>query len=512
MNIQVDRKDYNILIKNFKLFSREEQEKIIERYKGEGPKNAPNGPNLRKHLEIASLYDNRTIITYDIIVSTKSKTIKSNFAIIISYDESIIPMYDIHDSLTKSQDDEIWKLRGEIIGLFSQSISRLNREFVKDAEIISDKNYKNDVFMRNGKEVFLCLIRDILTPATFEERIRQKVLLSLLKDSQIPKEFIKVEENLSHYNKNVKDRADIIILHPETEKPFILYEIKAPDVYISDDTLDQSIRYNRHLNCRYICLYNSLEEKWYISDKGSLKELSTPKSIKELLSGEIEYLQKNSYQRPTLIQCSDEIIIKKHMYGKSAIGEKTPRFLHKFIVNLYGFLRVDKSYITNPLNCDDFAIIKDGIRKTSFSNASGGEYNGVYRYFILEFPNKENNIVSISIFGTNSETTILLVAIDDFENRHSSLQLNFDKNITENNSYWEISHQGTLVAGKKGTQKKSKLLSFYKKLLPDLVKDNRILLGRLPKDQLFNWDNTKALIINIMRYALVRDMYRNSKK
>lgn len=512
MNFTVERQDYKIFINNIKLFTREEQEKIIQKYQGVGPKDAPNGPNLRTHLEMASLYVERTIITFDIIVESKSKTIKSNLAIIIIYDEVTILLYDIFDSLTNSQNDDIWKLHGEIISLFRESINQSKSNLRKAKELWEKDNFRLNIFYRKGKEAFLCLIRNILTPATSEEKIRQKVLLSLLRDSKIPKDFIKVEENLSHYTKNVKDRADIILLHPKTEKPWILYEIKSPNVTISDDTLEQAKKYNRYLGCQYICLFNSIIEKWYLSEKNLIKEISIPKSINDLLKGNIKYLYNIPYHRPTLLECSNEIIIKKHMFGKSAIGEKTPKFLHEFIVNLYGFFRDDIAYITKPIKCDDFYIIEDGIRRTTFSNASGGEYTGVFRYFIIKLPNKENNIISFSIFATNSDTTILLVAIDDFKKRHSSLQLNIDKNVIDRNSYWEISHQGTLVAGKQGTQKKSNLFLFYKRLLPDLVEDNRVLLGRLPKNQLFEWDNTKDLIINLIRYALVRDEYRNLRK
>jgi len=69
-----------------------------------------------------------------------------------------------------------------------------------------------------------------------------------------------------------------------------------------------------------------------------------------------------------------------------------------------------------------------------------------------------------------------------------------------------------MAVGKVGSAKKSDVLDFCKKHIPDLVKDDIIFLGALPKNELFNWENSKEVIINLIRYALVRDKYREAHK
>jgi hypothetical protein len=514
MELRVEKNNTEIVIKNMKLFSREEEEEIIEKYKGQGPKEGPNGPNLRKNLEIASYYDHRTIITLDIIVTTNKKQIKSNFAIIIMYDESMAFLYDIYDELNVKQNDMIWKSRGEVISHFNTLINKSKYNIFSKKGIVprDQKSYRIQIYNRNGKEVFLCLIRDIFIPVTDEENIRQKILLSLLNESQIPKEFTEVEENISHYTKTNRDRADIIVLHPETGEPWILYELKAPNQPISNDTLEQAKKYNKHLNCNYICLYNGIVEEWYIVENINTIEIIKPKTIDDLYEQKINYIHKAQYVRPNIEECNDEKVIKKHMYGKNVIGKKTSSHLYEFIINLYGFLREEKLYINSPYKLDDFTILNDGIRKTSFGNVSGGQYDGVYRYFILEFPNGDNNIVSISIFDTLGNYTSLIVAVDDYETRHNSLQLNIDKNIQIGKSSWKIFHDGALTFSNKGMQEKKAIISFCENHLPNLMLGNKINLGELPVNVLFDWDNSKEFIINLIRYALIRDKFRDTKR
>jgi len=94
------------------------------------------------------------------------------------------------------------------------------------------KKHQIKSYIRNDKKVYLDLIREIFVLATEEEEVRQDTLLSLLNNWKIPSEYIEVEESLSHYKKGLRGRADIIVKTPK-RKPFILFEIKAPNVYIN---------------------------------------------------------------------------------------------------------------------------------------------------------------------------------------------------------------------------------------------------------------------------------------
>jgi hypothetical protein len=377
-------------------------------------------------------------------------------------------------------------------------------------------------YQRKGKSVYLDIIREMFVLATPEEKIRQKLLIRLTDKWKISKNLIRVEENMSHHKKGVRDRADIVVLHPKSNKPFILYEIKKEDWGITDDTLQQAKKYNEHLNCKFICITNIIAEIWYSTDNGKINRIETPNSFDSLLKSKIKYSQDYEFIRQTLKECDEEDYFKAYNF-LGVIGDDTPKKFHPFLVNLHGFLSDNIKYVTKPIKSKDFVIIEDGIRSSSYGNAGGGAFDGFFRYFILQFPNGDNNIVSLSLFGiakavndpqwgNRNAHTGLFVAIDDFERKHMSLELNIDKFLISNNNSWQLIHNGKLTVGKLGAAKKAQVIDFCKKHIPDLVKGDNIFLGELPKKALFNWDNSSEVIINLIRYALVRDKYRQMHK
>lgn len=71
-------------------------------------------------------------------------------------------------------------------------------------------------YKREGKHVYLDCIREMFVLATPEEEIRQKILINLIDKWKISKNLIRVEDNISHYKKGIRYRADIVVLHPNT--------------------------------------------------------------------------------------------------------------------------------------------------------------------------------------------------------------------------------------------------------------------------------------------------------
>jgi hypothetical protein len=45
---------------------------------------------------------------------------------------------------------------------------------------------------------------------------------------------------------------------------------------------------------------------------------------------------------------------------------------------------------------------------------------------------------------------------------------------------------------------------------PDLVRGEFVHLGRLPTNRLIEWSDASALVVNLIRYALVRDSIRQA--
>lgn len=115
----------------------------------------------------------------------------------------------------------------------------------------------------------------VLTP---EEWVRQHIVGYLTDHKEIPSTQIAMEYPVELNGQ--RQRADIVVLNRLGE-PYILIECKAPEVKISQTTLDQAVRYNSVLKARYIMLTNGMTHHLY-----------------ELLSEEGDYRQVESWDNP----------------------------------------------------------------------------------------------------------------------------------------------------------------------------------------------------------------------
>jgi Type I restriction enzyme R protein N terminus (HSDR_N) len=117
-------------------------------------------------------------------------------------------------------------------------------EFAYKVTKIEGKPYIFDPIRR--KNVFL-------TP---EEWVRQHVLNWLMVALQYPKSLIRSESGLNQPN-SLK-RTDIVVYN-RNAAPFLLVECKAPNILLSDQTLEQANRYNKFLKAQFLLITNGLE-------------------------------------------------------------------------------------------------------------------------------------------------------------------------------------------------------------------------------------------------------------
>ncbi len=98
-----------------------------------------------------------------------------------------------------------------------------------------------------------------LTP---EERVRQWCIGVLNKTMEVPLHMMMSEAGFKLGDKHF--RADIIV-YDRTAHPLMIVECKRPEVELTQEVLDQAIRYNMVLNVRYIIITNGT--KTYICRK-----------------------------------------------------------------------------------------------------------------------------------------------------------------------------------------------------------------------------------------------------
>ena len=98
-----------------------------------------------------------------------------------------------------------------------------------------------------------CKIRKKYVAKTPEEEVRQRTVLLLTEEFHYPLTRFSLEAQI-HVGQLHK-RYDILI-YDSMRKPFMLVECKAPEVKITEKTVEQATAYNVTLQAKYILLTN----------------------------------------------------------------------------------------------------------------------------------------------------------------------------------------------------------------------------------------------------------------
>jgi hypothetical protein len=105
----------------------------------------------------------------------------------------------------------------------------------------------------NGKRYIFDSIRKVWLLLTEEEWIRQNFVNYLISELKYPSSIIAIEKEISL--NNLKKRFDILV-YDKQHKPWMLVECKEPKVSLSEDVLQQVLRYNISVPVEYIVITN----------------------------------------------------------------------------------------------------------------------------------------------------------------------------------------------------------------------------------------------------------------
>ncbi|MDP5169294.1 MAG: type I restriction enzyme HsdR N-terminal domain-containing protein [Bacteroidia bacterium] len=105
-----------------------------------------------------------------------------------------------------------------------------------------------------GEHVYDPIRKDwyVLQP---EEEVRQHLLLWLMEEKKISPNLISVEKEISY--RGTRRRFDVVVFDRDG-RPWLLCECKAPQVGISQDTINQIARYNQALQAPHLLITNGL--------------------------------------------------------------------------------------------------------------------------------------------------------------------------------------------------------------------------------------------------------------
>ena len=382
--------------------------------------------------------------------------------------------------------------------------------------------------MREGKQCYFDTYRKKLIEITPEETVRQKVASLFEEEYGVPKEMISLEVPLSHYVEGVSGRADIVIhaIDETTQSiyPVAIIECKNEDVFLTDKVTEQAIRYCDTLGGKYIIITNGIELELAVYNEESTSYVF----LDELLSYD-RMINKDyslpEYKQPDIKRFSleelkdQELLLDYNNDGPWIFGESTTDELRSFAINLYqAFL--DINHRLPPIKRKSFELIEDiGQRCMDYSNAGGGHYNGIYRAFLVNDRFGETQIVSMSLFGTDSNFrgerrnsyTSLTVAIDRFKVSHNALQYNIDKfaKILPDGKF-HFAHNGQISCLK--NKDVIDTVSMQGEGLR--VKSANIILGTIENNRILYLDDSdvSSFIYNLIEYALLRDEARKNQK
>ena len=103
---------------------------------------------------------------------------------------------------------------------------------------------------------------------TPEERVRQWFIGVLSNDMEVPLHMMMSETGFKLGGKQF--RADILV-YDRQARPLMVVECKRPEVELTEDVLDQAIRYNMVLNVKYMAITNGTKTFICAKDEGRYK-------------------------------------------------------------------------------------------------------------------------------------------------------------------------------------------------------------------------------------------------
>lgn len=134
--------------------------------------------------------------------------------------------------------------------------------------------------MRQGEKTLVFdPLRKRYCALTPEEEVRQKALYLLVEHLGVPAGLLAVEYSIKV--NGLDKRCDAVVFGRDSN-PLMIVECKAATVNLSQNTLEQAVRYYSALQPRYLMLYNGKECYCFKSENGQLMALDHLPNYQEM--------------------------------------------------------------------------------------------------------------------------------------------------------------------------------------------------------------------------------------
>jgi hypothetical protein len=111
----------------------------------------------------------------------------------------------------------------------------------------------------DGKLVILDPVRKKYVALTPEEWVRQHVIQYLKQEKQVPLSLISVESEIRLYK--TRKRFDLAVFD-RNGHALLVVECKSPTVPVTQDVLDQAVRYNLTMKVGFLMLTNGIQHMY----------------------------------------------------------------------------------------------------------------------------------------------------------------------------------------------------------------------------------------------------------
>ncbi|RTQ45310.1 type I restriction enzyme HsdR N-terminal domain-containing protein [Hymenobacter gummosus] len=234
-------------------------------------------------------------------------------------------------------------------------------------------------FRKNGKDCLLCVSRRKLIIVTPEEKVRQQFVLDLVEKFRVPLDMIEVEVPLSHYEKGLKGRVDIVVSVENRSDnmfhPLLIVECKESNVALTDIVFEQARRYDMALEPKVTVVTNGIETVAFQWDDKleDYVEIEYVPLYEDLITKDYFHPKEASkveWERPNHLKANKKIY--NELLESAIIGEDSTQELYPFLLNMIGLFYDVKDKIPS-LNLKNASFDEDClVRFTTFGNASGG--------------------------------------------------------------------------------------------------------------------------------------------
>ena len=407
------------------------------------------------------------------------------------------------------------------------------KDFVLDAYPVFlpfDKEPLPEIYKDSaGAQRYIDPVRQKGIAITPEETVRQQVISYLHNQKEVPLKYMLAEESLSHIDKELRERVDLLVQCRASGKArnLLLVECKAPGIPLGGETTRQALRYNHILRAPYVLLTNGTESHIYHYEKdedaySALSALPSYAKMCQDIDVKAVALPQIVWERPAFERLSDPKFIERYRYEGLHLGEDVPDELAPMILNLVFCLLDDNERVPCPFTVPGCTIIKDyGVKPMSTGNPGGGNFFGNYRWFGIKdrFGKRQN--VYLAIFstmktendphwGTLKGRSYFYFAIEERGNATPMLQIDLDVYLKPQREGYRLTHNGA-----RSRKKIQPLIDFISETVPELLgTEERICLGWLDgsKNLSLQDKETAEVIGKGISYVLLRSELREKEK